>query len=389
MSEVVVTRRHRTIQIGLQLVIMSILTLVTVAAFTHIATMLIFRRLVMGKPKREVSEHDLQRRERLATRHPSRDEQMAARDETWSEDFFVPVRSLLHNAATVEDEVEQPDSALSRAGRSALNAVGRAWSTTRRIPSSIQRGILGDSAVTGEVYVKCYHHRTPTNPDGEGEVLLLCNPSGETVESVSSKAVALSEAIGFDSLVVFDYRPTGRSCKGILAPDTATMIEDAESVMQWLITIKGITPTKIGVAGISLGGVQAIRLAKRNPKTVSKLVLINTFASFYCMLGNVAPVLFPSAFRVGAISDFLPDLTQDVRSLETASVIVVSVEQDARVPPRCTEELLTALKDGQHPKRILHTILKGTHSEPAVDHASLEIMREFLQLPAPHFPFES
>ena len=209
---------------------------------------------------------------------------------------------------------------------------------------------------------------------------MLCNPSGETVDTLSKKAVTLATAIGFDSLTMFDYRPTGRSCKGIVAPQASTMIEDAESVLQWLIAVKGINISSVSIAGISLGGLQAIRLASMH-KESPRLLLINTFASFSCILKTSAS-LIPGAIRIGVTGGYLPDVTGIVKSLTTPTVVVVSVDRDERISSDCTEELLTALRSSGS-SRLLHAIIKGSHSNPEVDHNSLEMIREFLQLSEP------
>ncbi len=315
----------------MQLGVMSILTLITVAAFTHVATMILFRRLVIGSEK------------------PSAIPQPTINNDE-EEEFHVPVRFSL-------GEVIDPDNEPSMVSRLASKLVN----LSRR---------LGDlrPGMTREIYVKHYKHR----PDGQ-HVLLLCNPSGQTVESLASKAIALSEAIGFDSLVMFDYRPTGRSCKGIVAPDATTMLEDAESVIQWLITVNGINAENISIAGISLGGLQALRLALRH-RQCPRLVLINTFSSFSCLLRSSVSLL-PEALRIGGTSSFLPDITKDLHSLITPIVAVISVEGDERVPSECTEEMLGAL---QGPRRLMHLVMKGTHSSPQVDYNSLDTVREFL-----------
>lgn len=330
-------------QIGMQLGVMSILTLVTVVALTHIATMLLFRRLVIGGETARVEDKTTPSHPKIGT----------------CEDFFVPVRSTLGDAADEE-----------RRGRLATIS-RRIWSTANDLPNSLREGLIRNSGVSREVYVRCYHRK----PDGH--LLLLCNPSGETVDSLCEKAVSLSEDIGFDSLAMFDYRPTGRSCKGLVAPDTTTMLEDAESVIQWLITVKGVEPSKIALAGISLGGLQAMRLALKYPET-SKLILINTFASFSCLLRSSASLL-PGALRIGGTSAFLPDITRELRTLSTPVVAVVSVAEDERIPSQCTDEMLSALREGSA-RRVLHMVLEGSHSDPKVDHNSLETIRDFLRI---------
>lgn len=338
------------VKIAMQLGVMSILTLVTVAAFMHVVTMLLFRRLVVGDPK-------------------SGDEPRRITSED-TEEFRVPVRSSLDDAASMDDP-ENP----TRIQRLAEFS-GRVWSRINDLPNTLREGLIRDSGVTREVYVKCFHHRREVE-----QVLLLCNPSGETIETLSEKAVDLSKAIGFDSLVMFDYRPTGKSCKGLIAPDTKTMLEDTISVMQWLITVKGIEEYRISVAGISLGGLQAMRLAGRCRK-IPRLLLINTFASFSCLLRSSASLL-PGALRIGGTSAFLPDITRELRQLTTPLIAVVSVEEDERIPRQCTDEMLNAIRAGGV-SRVLHLTMKGTHSEPKVDYNSLETIREFLELQEPN-----
>jgi dienelactone hydrolase len=365
------SRRQVAVRIGMQLAVMSILTLITVAAFTHIATMLIFRRLVIGNSKRPADEAREQQGRRVAERHPS-----GCADTTgaWSEEFFVPVRSDLLEAASIED-VERDEGFMQKIAL----GVRKIWGRVNDIPNSLRAG------VTREIYVRHYHHRRSVSANDE-QMLLLCNPSGESVDTIAGRTVALSEAIGFDSLVMFDYRPTGRSCQGLVAPDTQTMLEDAESVMQWLITVNGVNPENISVAGISLGGIQALRLAARH-KSVPRLILLNTFASFACILRTTATLL-PGAVRFGGTSAFLPNITHELRQLSTPKIVVVSVEIDERIPTKCTEEMLNTLREAEVGS-ILHVKLKGTHGNPNVDHNSLELIREFLTLREPLLAFDT
>lgn len=336
--------RTARLQIAMQLGVMSILTLITVVAFIHVTTMLLFRRLVVGEPK--------------ANEEPNVGNSLHS-------EFYVPVRSTLGESANENDP--------TRLQRLA-DFSNRVWTRINDLPNTLREGLLRDSGVTREVYVKHFHHREVSLP----QVLLLCNPSGETIETLSKRAIELTKDIGFDSLVMFDYRPTGKSCKGLVAPDTKTMLEDAESVIQWLITVHGIEERQISVAGISLGGLQAMRLATRY-KDIPRLLLINTFASFSCLLRSSASLL-PGALRIGGTRAFLPDITRELRQLTTPLVAVVSVEEDERIPSCCTEEMLAAIRTGEM-SRVLHMVMKGTHSEPKVDHDSLETIREFLGLP--------
>lgn len=344
-----VSVKHRAAQVGLQLIVLSVLTLITVAAFTHIATMLLFRRLVIGRRKPEP-----------VVNQPTDS----------SEDFFVPLRSTLSNAATVDHETASA-SVLQRASGLAQ----RAWAVVNDLPSSL-RELLPESKVTREIFVRCIRHYPAR---GNGKVLLLCNPSGETVDTLAAKATMLSQEIGFDTLILFDYRPTGRSCKGLIAPDTRTMLEDAESVIQWLISVKEIDEKAISLAGISLGGMQAMRLALRH-REVPRLILINTFSSFSCLLRNSASLL-PGALRIGGTSAFLPDISRELHSLTTPIIAVISVENDERIPTRCTDEMISALQHCES-SRLLHVVMQGTHSNPKVDYNSLETIRLFLQLSA-------
>jgi pimeloyl-ACP methyl ester carboxylesterase len=295
--------------------------------------MLLFRRLVIGRPK--VSEAPI-------TDHTPE-----------YEEFKIPLKSTLNTDLTLIEKV--------------LNF-------TKDFPTSFRHGILRDSAITREIHVRIYGL---SKLSSTSQILLLCNPSGQTVDTLAEKAVSFTSAIGFDSLIMFDYRPTGRSCKGIVAPDATTMLEDTESVLHWLQNVKDIDLSRLSIAGISLGGVQAMRIASKH-REIRRLLLVNTFASFSCLLGSSISLL-PGALRLGGVSSFLPNVIEEIKNIKTPLIAVVSAEEDERIPQRCTQELLTHL--GQdHEKRILHIEMKGTHSDPKVDQGSLEMIREFLQL---------
>lgn len=354
-AEIILSSRQRALHVIVQLAVISILTLITIAAFTHIATMLLFRRLVVGKRKSHI---------------PAKSEGESNDPE---EEFRIPVKAVLNHFVTI-DESDADGEGISLMQRAA-NKLVKVWERMNDLPNTLREGLIRDSGITREVYMKRYNHRPQSD---QSQILLLCNPSGETIETLSEKAVSLSKAIGFDSLVMFDYRPTGKSCRGLVAPDAKTMLEDAESVIDWLVTVNDIKISNISVCGISLGGLQAMRLAIAHDQ-IPRLVLINTFSSFSCLLRSSVSLL-PGALRLGRTSSFLPDITENLHSLKTRSVAVVSVEQDERIPPHCTEELLTALRYGGSVRDILHIVMKGTHSNPKVDYNSLEMIREFLQL---------
>lgn len=302
-------------------------------ALTHITTMLLFRRLLVGGEPAKFQPQDLDS------------------DDT----YWIPVKSL-------EDHPET-----TTLGR----LTNRTLALLHDLPLNLRRSVLRNTGITKEIYTKFFN--LSENDGAQEKVLLLCNPSGETIETLSEKAISLARDIGYDTLVMFDYRPTGRSCKGVVAPDTTTMLEDAESVLQWLITVKDVSLKNISVAGISLGGLQAIRLAIKYSE-ISRLILINTFSSFSCIIGSSASLL-PSALRIGGVSSFLPNMTTELKNLQTAKVAVISVENDERIPQRCTEELVSSMI--KVPK-VLHLKMQGTHSSPEVNTDSLNSIREFI-----------
>lgn len=341
--------RQTAIQIGVQISVLSILTLITVALFTHVATALVFRRLVIGKPSKGTDTDS---------------------DGNFFEEHFVPVRTSLGNPALMDDET--PRSGAMRV----INAVLSAIQSTGGIPAVVRRGLL---EVSDEIYVRCFNFREPI--DRPAEHMLLCNPSGKNVDTLSNKVVKLAKELGVDSLVMFDYRPTGRSCKGIVTPDSTTMLDDSESVMNWLTNVRGVDPQQITVAGISLGGLQAMRVAKHH-KDIRRLLLINTFSSFACVIGGASTLLFPSALRLGGTTAFLPDFSDELRAITTDLVAVSSVEHDERIPTKCTDEMLDILRANPAIRKIVHVITNGTHSEPKLIDGTLDTLRDFFDFQA-------
>lgn len=338
---------HRTryfVSIFLQIVILSLLTLITTVALIHVSTMLLFRRLVIGGGGGE--------------------QQLMKEDEEEVQDaFFIPVKRKSPHVGMEDSETVAASLSLPR------RVLTRTTALIQDLPTNFRRTILRNSGITKEIYMRYFIINNKENPS----VLLLCNPSGETVDSLHVKAISLAKDIGFDTLVMFDYRPTGRSCKGLVAPNTVTMLEDTETVFEWLLRIQDIPAERISVAGISLGGVQAMRLALKNPG-IANLLLINTFSSFSCILGSSASLL-PGALRNDA---FLPDISADLKAFDSSKkcrVAIISVTHDERIPLKCTEELVKNLNSD----KTIHIVMEGTHSNPVVDWNSMQTLRDFLR----------
>ena len=127
-----VSRKNQVLGIAVQVIVLSILTLVTIGAFIHIVTMLLFRRLVIGRPKQaEPSENALE-----------------------NEEFFVPVRSILSPAASVEDQ--DRNGTLARRVARRLSAL---WNASGDLHNILREGLITNSGISREVYVKHFQLR--------------------------------------------------------------------------------------------------------------------------------------------------------------------------------------------------------------------------------------
>lgn len=146
--------------------------------------------------------------------------------------------------------------------------------------------------------------------------------------------VSAFRQLGF-SVLVFDYRGYGRS-EGAF-PNEAQLYEDAQTVWNYLRTVRQIPPEQIVLYGESLGGAIALDLAIQQPDAAG-LILQSSFTS---MADAVRQKTLTQLIPVGLI------LTERFESADKIGALRMPVlflhgEADSVVPHEMSERLYNA-----------------------------------------------
>jgi fermentation-respiration switch protein FrsA (DUF1100 family) len=123
----------------------------------------------------------------------------------------------------------------------------------------------------------------PIHEDRARPVVLFCHGNGGELSSRQLMAQRWQKIVGVNVLL-FDYRGYGFS-EGV--PNEQGLYEDARTAYRWLREVKGYPPERILIAGRSLGGAVALKLATETSPPA--LVLESTFTS----AADVAADLYP------------------------------------------------------------------------------------------------
>lgn len=115
-----------------------------------------------------------------------------------------------------------------------------------------------------------------------------------------TRLLALS-ALPMD-LLVYDYRGFGRS-EG--SPNVEGVLLDGEAAVNWLKTVKGVSPHRMVLYGESIGTAVSVALAKRLEWKIGGLVLEAGFRSLKSRCGQTLPLLGPLALSADLPSDSL------------------------------------------------------------------------------------
>jgi dipeptidyl aminopeptidase/acylaminoacyl peptidase len=111
-----------------------------------------------------------------------------------------------------------------------------------------------------------------------------------------SQHIAFSESLPDSgiSVLIFDYRSYGKSDSGGRLLNRNQLLEDSRAALKYLRTRQDVDQTRIGLLGVSLGGVYASALAAENPD-ITSCALIAPFSSWQGVgwdhARNLAPVL--------------------------------------------------------------------------------------------------
>jgi len=206
--------------------------------------------------------------------------------------------------------------------------------------------------------------RTTAAP-ARGTVLFCHGNAGNISHRLDTARIFLD--LGLDVLL-FDYRGYGRS-EG--RPSEKGIHLDTAAAWDWLTRERGVPPAEVVVAGRSLGGAPAARLAATAAPPPRALILESVFSSIPDMAAAHYPVYPPWLSRIA-----LPT-ARFVRDVHVP-LLVIHSRDDEIVPIRLGEKVFAAANE---PKAFRE--LRGDHNhcyfldEPAYR----RILAEFLASP--------
>lgn len=184
----------------------------------------------------------------------------------------------------------------------------------------------------------------------EKGVVLYFHGAGHNIGAYAKDLKALHE-MGF-SVFAIDYRGYGLS-KGRF-PSEAQINQDARSAWSYLTQQRRISPRRIYIFGVSLGGAVAIDLASQHSDAAA-LIVVSSFTSMRDQVTNLGYWIFPI--------DLI--LTQKFESIEKirfvkAPILLAHGTRDGYVPSWMSQKLYDA---ASAPKRLLLV--------PGLDHGQI------------------
>lgn len=158
------------------------------------------------------------------------------------------------------------------------------------------------------------------------------------------------------SVLVFDYRGFGKSQGGSwLSRDQ--LLRDSRAALATLLTLPAVDPKRVGLVGMSLGGVFASQLALEHPD-IQSLALISAFSSWQGVASDVVPILSHILIPGGL------DPADILASLQNRHILLIHGDTDTIVPYRHATLLLHAAR-AHNPSTELYTAQGRGHLNAA------------------------
>jgi len=199
--------------------------------------------------------------------------------------------------------------------------------------------------------------------DDRGETVLFCHGNADNISYFIDDVRTFMD-IGL-GVFIFDYRGYGRS--GGNQSETGTYF-DAEAAWKWLTKDRNINPSKIIIAGRSLGGAIAAWLAKEHkPRALFLETAFTSVEDIASKTHPFVPVRFFLRYKYSTL-DYLLKVK--------APVLVVHSKDDTVVPFIHGQKLYAAAPS---PKKFIE--LSGTHRNCFVESAEIytEGIKDFLE----------
>jgi fermentation-respiration switch protein FrsA (DUF1100 family) len=213
-------------------------------------------------------------------------------------------------------------------------------------------------AVNDSVNLRVWHLENPAAGatvlyfGGNGFFLAI---SGDILSAIYDQGV---------SVLAFDYRGYGKSTG---TPSVAGILEDANTVYQYLRRDQALTAEQIIIHGHSMGSALALWLANRQP--VAAVVLESPLTDAEDVMGRLVPTLLKPFIRVQIDSSLLE--VSNLREIERLQqpLLIIGGEKDQITPPEMAELLY-----GKAPVSDKDILLL-----PTGDHNNLPLLNAYRQ----------
>ncbi len=177
-------------------------------------------------------------------------------------------------------------------------------------------------------------------------------------------------------VLVFDYRGYGRSDKARI--NRAALLEDTQAALAYLRSRPDVDPDRVGLYGVSLGGVPALHAAALDQR-VPAVATLSAFSSWNAVAADHLPVLGPLLIRAGL------DPIDAIRELGSRPLLLVHGDADTIVRRHHMARLADAAREAGVPVTT-HTAQGADHNDiifthPAASEAIADFFAQHLTTP--------
>ena len=174
------------------------------------------------------------------------------------------------------------------------------------------------------------------------------------------------------NILMIDYQGYGISDG---KPSSRNILEDSKTVSKFLLS--KVSSENVIIWGESLGGTPAIYAAKQIRPFA--LILFSTFASLHSLLKKSDTNTFLCSLAT-LVTEDINDYTNNIQFIKKVlcPILILHSKEDDLIPFSNAETLYNNISHLD--KRF--EVIKGTHSDPKLSKANIEVMTSFLGLNA-------